>query len=80
MTEIQPVFLNIHGKTRKIDSGVDSNTIADIKDTLKAVNGHKPDFLEIQRAFYKGGFKDSKGVNRQKQFDNLKEKHQGRLQ
>jgi hypothetical protein len=75
LTEIKAAFIRLHGKTRKIETGVLTERVEDIKDTLKAVNALKPNFVEIQRAFYKGGFKDKDGHNIQKQFKNIEGKH-----
>jgi len=77
MTEIKAVFVNLHGKSRKIETGIPTERVSDIKGTIKAVS--RLDFIEVQRAFYKGGFKDKDGHNIQKQFKNIEAKHNERL-
>ena len=79
MVEMKTAFINLHGKIRKIETGVLPERVENIKTTLKAVNASKPNFVEIQRAFYKGGFKDKEGNNIQKQFKNIEGKHNEKL-
>lgn len=71
MVKPKSAFINMHGISANIKTAMSEDKIKTINNVHQAIASK--DFLEVQRAFYKGGFKDANNNNIQKSAKRIEE-------